>query len=98
MWLKGAILPFRKKGDLGSASNYTGITLMAVRSKIYNRMFLDRLRPHIDPKLRNNQNGFRKGTPTVEQTLTLCRLAEGIKSKKKLSAIIFLLISVRRLI
>ena len=32
-------------------------------AKIYNRMLLDRLRPHTDPKLRNNQNGFRKGRP-----------------------------------
>ena len=52
MWLKGAILPFPKKGDLGSASNRRGITLMAVGAKIYIRMLLDRLRPHIDPKLR----------------------------------------------
>ena len=47
MWLKGAILPFLKKGDLGSTSNYRGIALTAVGAKIYNRMLLDRLRPHI---------------------------------------------------
>ena len=70
MWLKGAILPFPKKGDLGSASNYRGITMMAVGAKLYNRMLLDRLRPHTDPKLRNNQNGFRKGWSTVAQILT----------------------------
>ena len=34
MWLKGAILPFPKKGDLDSASDYRGITLMAVGAKI----------------------------------------------------------------
>ena len=38
---------------------------MAVGAKIYNRILLDRLRPHIDPKLKNNQNGFRKGRSTV---------------------------------
>ena len=61
---------------------------MAVGAKICNRMLLDRLRPHIDPKLRNNQNGFRKGRSTVEQILTLHRLVEGIQWKKKLPAII----------
>ena len=61
MWLEEAILPFPKKGDLGSASNNRSITLMAVGAKIYNRMFLDGLRPH----LRNNQNGIRKGRSTV---------------------------------
>ena len=30
MWLKGAILPFTRKGGLGSASNYRVVTLMAV--------------------------------------------------------------------
>ena len=52
---------------------------MAVGAKIYNRMLLDRLRPHTDPKLRNNQNGFRKGTSTAAQIPTLRRLVEGIK-------------------
>ena len=30
MKLKGAILPFTEKGELDSASNYRGITLIAV--------------------------------------------------------------------
>ena len=81
MWLKGAILPFPMKGDLDNASNYRGIILMAVGAKIYNTMLLDRHGPHIDPKLRKNQNGFRKGRSTVAQILTLRRLVEGIKSK-----------------
>ena len=55
---------------------------MAVGAKIYSRMLLDWLRPHTDPKLRNNQNGFRKGWSTFGQILTLRRLVEGIKSKK----------------
>ena len=70
MWMKGASLPFPKKGDLGSASKYRGITLMAMGGQIYNRMILDRLRPQIDPKLRNNQNGVGKGRSTVAQIFT----------------------------
>ena len=54
---------------------------MAVGAKICNRMLLDRLRPHIDPKVRNNQNGLRTGGSTAAQILTLRRLVEGIKSK-----------------
>ena len=50
--------------NLGSVSNYRDITLMAVGAKIYNTMLLDKLRPHIDAKLRNNQNGSRKGRCT----------------------------------
>ena len=76
--LKGAILPFPKKGDLGSTTNYRDIVQMAVGAKLCNRLLLDRLRPHFDPKLRYNQNGFRKG----RQILTLRRLVEGIRLKK----------------
>ena len=70
---------------------------MAVGAKIYNRMLLDGLRPHIDPKLSSNQNGFRKGRSTVAQILTLCRLVEGIKSKN-LPAVITFVDFKRRLI
>ena len=96
MWLKGAILPFPKKGDRGSASNYRYITLMAVGTKICNRMLLDRIRPLIDLVLRNNQNSFRKGWSTVAQILTLRGLVEGIKSKTS-QLLSLLLISISRL-
>ena len=44
-------------------------------------MLLDRLRIHIDPKLRNIQTGFRKDRSTVAQILTFLRLVERIKSR-----------------
>ena len=33
-WMKGCILPFPKKGDLGLAKNYRGITLTSIAAKI----------------------------------------------------------------
>ena len=81
IWLKGGILPFPKKGDLGFTRNYRGITLTVVAAKVYNRMLLNRIRPHLDPLLRMNQNGFREKRSTEAQILTLRRLIEGIKSK-----------------
>ena len=47
--------------DLTLASNYRGITLMPIAAKIYNKMILRRIMPVLDPLLRKNQNGFRKG-------------------------------------
>ena len=44
-------------------------------------MILNRIRPHLDPKLRINQNGCRSGRSTVAQILTLRRVLEGIKYK-----------------
>ena len=42
-------------------------------------MILNRIGPFIDPLLRPNQNGFRKGCSTLSQILTIPRIIEGIK-------------------
>ena len=47
--MKGFILPFLKKGDLGLAKNYRGITITSIAAKIYN----DLLRNSIEPKINN---------------------------------------------
>ena len=58
--MKGCILPFPKKGDLGLAKNYRGITLTSIAAKIYNALLRNRIEPKIDNILRKNQNGFRR--------------------------------------
>ena len=47
--MKGFILPFPKKGDLGLAKNYRAITLTSIAAKIYNAL----LRNHIESKIDN---------------------------------------------
>ena len=42
-WMKGCILPFPKKGDLGLAKNYRGITLTSIAAKIYNALLRNRI-------------------------------------------------------
>ena len=46
-WMKGCILPFPKKGDLGLAKNYRGITLTSIAAKIYNALLRNRIEPKI---------------------------------------------------
>ena len=48
-FMKGCILPFPKKGDLGLAKNYRGKTLTSIAAKIYHAL----LRNHIEPKIDN---------------------------------------------
>ena len=67
---------------MGDTGNYRGISLTVTAAKIYNKILLDRIRPHLDPLLRVNQNGFRTGRSTLPQILTLRRLIEGIKEKQ----------------
>ena len=47
---------------------------MSIAAKIYNKMILNRVIPFIEPLLRKNQNGFRRGCSTFSQILCLYRI------------------------
>ena len=79
--MKGCILPFPKKGDLGLAKNYRGITLTSIAAKIYNALQQNRIEPKINNILRKNQNGFRRNRSTTSQILTIRRILEGVRVK-----------------
>ena len=84
-----SILPIPKKGDLSLPTNYRGITLSVIASKLYNSMILSRISEYVDPILRRNQNGFRKGRSTIPQILALRRIIEEMKIGKQKATIIF---------
>ena len=88
-WMKGCILPFPKKGDLGLAKNYRGITLTSIAAKIYNALLRNRIEPKIDNILRKNQNGFRRNRSTTSQILTILRILEGVWAKNLQATLIF---------
>ena len=88
-WIKGCILPFPKKGDLGLAKNYRGIMLTSLAAKIYNALLRNRIEPKIDNILRKNQNGFRRNRSTSSQILTIGRILEGVRAKNILATILF---------
>ena len=44
---------------------------MSVPGKIFNRVILNRLKNAVDPKLRDNQAGFRRGRSCTDQIATL---------------------------
>ena len=88
-WMKGCILPFPKKGDLGLAKNYRGITLTSIAAKIYNALLRNRIEPEIDNIIRKNQNGFRRNRSTTSQILTIRRILEGVRAKNLQATLIF---------
>lgn len=88
-WLTGGIIPVPKKGDLTLASNYRGITLMPIAAKIYNKLILRRIVPVLDPLLRKNQNGFRRGRNTLSQILAIRRILEEMRKLNKDAFICF---------
>ena len=87
--MKGCILPFPKKGDLGLAKNYRGITLTSIAAKIYNALLRNRIEPKIDNILRKKQNGFRRNRSTTSQILTIRRILEGVRAKNLQATLIF---------
>ena len=87
--MKGCILPFPKKGDLGLAKNYRGITLTSIAAKIYNALLRNRIEPKIDNLLRKNQNGFRRNRSTTSQILTIRRILEGVRAKNLPATLLF---------
>ena len=70
-WTKGCILPFPKKGDLGIAKNYLGITLTSIAVKIYNALLLNCVEQEIEKILGKKQNSFRKNRSMTSQILTI---------------------------
>ena len=88
-WMKGCILPFPKKDDLGLAMNYRGITLTFIAAKIYNALLRNRIEPKIDNILRKKQNGFRRCRSTTSQILTIRRILEGVRAKNLQLTILF---------
>ena len=88
-WMKGWILPFPKKGDLGLAMNYRGITLTSIAVKICNALLRNRIEPKIDNILRKNQNGFRRNRSTTSQILTIRRILEGVRAKNLQATLLF---------
>ena len=80
-WMKGCILPFPKKRDLGLAKNYQGITLTSIAAKIYNALLRNRIEPKINNMLRKNQNGFRRNKSTTSQILIIHWILEGVRTK-----------------
>ena len=87
--MKGCILSFPNKGDLGLAKKYLGRTLTSIAAKIYNALQRNRIEPKIDNILRKNQNGFRRNWSTTSKILTIRRILEGVRAKNLQATILF---------
>ena len=75
-WHRGLIVKFPKKGDTTECTNWRGITLLSVVSKVFTRIILTRIQQEVDRQLRREQAGFRKGRSCTEQIFTLRNIIE----------------------
>ena len=88
-WSKSAIKPIPKKAN-ADLKQHRGISLNTIAAKLYNKMILNRIQPHIDPILSWSQAGFRKSRSTLSNILALRRIIEGMKDKNLPLAIVFI--------
>ncbi|XP_028272713.1 uncharacterized protein LOC114443008 [Parambassis ranga] len=76
-WQIGVVVPLFKKGDRRVCSNYRGITLLSLPGKVYARVLERRIWPIVDPRIQEEQWGFRPGCAILDQLYTLRRVLEG---------------------
>jgi hypothetical protein len=70
-WKEGIIIKIPKKGDLSQCRNWRGITLLAVISKIFNKIILERIKNSLEMSLRKEQAGFHHNRSCIDQINTL---------------------------
>ncbi|TWW64289.1 hypothetical protein D4764_03G0012970 [Takifugu flavidus] len=76
-WQTGVVVPLFKKGDRRVCSNYRAITLLNLPGKVYSGVLERRVRRIVEPRVQEEQCGFRPGRGTVDQLYTLSRVFEG---------------------
>ncbi len=76
-WQIGVVVPLFKKGDRRVCSNYRGITLLSLPGKVHARVLERSIRLIVEPRIQEEQCGFRPGRGTLDQLYTLSRVLEG---------------------
>ena len=72
-WTESIILPLYKKGDINDPSNYRGISLSDISSKVYGKIINKRIQQWVDTYniTGEQQAGFKKGYSTIDNIFTL---------------------------
>jgi hypothetical protein len=70
-WKEGIIVKIPKKGDTTNCSNWRGITLLSVSSKILSRIIVNRIKNVVEPRPRKEQAGFQEQRSCVDLINTL---------------------------
>ncbi|KAK3558133.1 hypothetical protein QTP86_009867 [Hemibagrus guttatus] len=76
-WSTGVVTHLFKKGDRRVCSNYRGITLFSLPGKVYSRVLERRVRLLVEPRIQEEQCGFRPSRGTLDQLYTLHRVLKG---------------------
>ena len=75
-WKRGTIIKLPKNGNLSKCSNWRGITLLSITSKVLCRIILQRISTAVNKLLRQEQAGFRKGKSSIDHIFVLRQILE----------------------
>jgi len=70
-WRCGLLIKIPKKGDTAICDNWQGITLLSIPSRVFTRILLNRIKEHVNQRLRKQQAGFRPNRSCIDQINTL---------------------------
>ena len=60
-WKEDYLIKLPKKGDLSSCSSYRVISILPIPGKVFCCVLLNRMKDAVEPQLRDQQAGFRRG-------------------------------------
>lgn len=80
--LDSTLVPLLKKGDVDEPTNYRGICLLSVLTKVLNKLILLRIRDAIDPHLHPSQNAYRPERNCQQHLLAAAEMINFAKSTK----------------
>ena len=75
-WKEGIIIKLPKKGNPRDCSSYRGIMPLSTPGKVLNRVLLERMKEAVNPKLRDQQAGFRWNKSWADQIASLHIIVE----------------------
>ena len=59
-WKVSRVSPINKKGNKTAVENYRPVTILDIRSKVFEKPLFDAIYQHVEPLLTSAQFGFRK--------------------------------------
>ena len=75
-WKRSVFIPIPKKGNAKECSNYCTVALISHTSKVMPKILQARLQQSENRELPEDQDGFRKGRRTRDQTANNCWIIE----------------------
>ena len=88
--LLALLCPVFKKGDKCLCSNYRGISLLDISGKLYARVVSNKFWKWRDPRVREQQAGFRDGRSCLDQIFSLRQSLSHLSTYSRPAAVVFI--------